>query len=121
MAVSPAIRNFKIQRASDFTEEYVLSTTQTDGSELAMDLVGYSIDAEAWDYDRECKYADFSVTSTADNRAVGKFFLTLTDEQTLNFPDELYVNSYSLKSCLVKHFGHQKRNRNVTQFSVLGC
>ena len=92
MAVSPAIRNFKIQRASYFTEEYVLSTTQTDGSELAMDLVGYSIDAEAWDYDRECKYADFGVTATSENKLVGKFFLTLTDEQTLNFPDELYYD-----------------------------
>ena len=107
MAVSPAIRNFKIQRASDFTEEYVLSSTQTDGSELAMDLAGFGIEAEAWDYDRECKYADFSVTSTADNRAIGKFFLTLTDEQTLNFPDELYydvmlTNTDGLKEYYVK-------------------
>lgn len=107
MAVTPAIRNFKIQRASDFTEEYVLSSTQTDGSELAMDLAGFGIEAEAWDYDRECKYADFTVTSTADNRAVGKFFLTLTDEQTLNFPDELYydvmlTNTSGLKEYYVK-------------------
>ena len=107
MAVTPAIRNFKIQRASDFTEEYVLSTTQTDGSELAMDLAGYGIEAEAWDYDRECKYADFTVTSTADNRKDGKFFLTLTDEQTVNFPNELYydvmlTNTDGLKEYYVK-------------------
>ena len=107
MAVIPAIRNFKIQRASDWTEEYELSSTQTDGSELAMDLAGFGIEAEAWDYDRECKYADFTVTATADNRAVGKFFLTLTDEQTLNFPDELYydvmlTNTSGLKEYYVK-------------------
>ena len=107
MAVNPGLRNFTLQRAADWNEEYVLSSTQANGSIVPMDLTGFTIEAEAWDKERECKYADFSVTSTADNRAVGKFFLTLTDEQTLNFPDELYydvmlTNTDGLKEYYVK-------------------
>ena len=52
----------------------------------------FTPEAEAWDKERECKYADFTVTSTYDNRIAGKFFLSLTDEQTINFPDELYYD-----------------------------
>ena len=57
-----------------------------------MDLTGFTIEAQAWDEEREFKYADFNVTASSDNLLVGKFFLTLTDVQTLNFPDELYYD-----------------------------
>ena len=87
MAVNPGLRNFTLQRAADWNEEYILSSTQADGSIVPMDLT-----AQAWDEERQFKYADFTVTSSYDNKIVGKFFLSLTDEQTLNFPDELYYD-----------------------------
>jgi hypothetical protein len=92
MAVNPGLRNFTLQRAADWNEEYILSSTQADGSIVPMDLTGFTIEAQAWDEEREFKYADFGVTATNDNRIIGKFFLTLTDVQTLNFPDELYYD-----------------------------
>ena len=92
MAVNPGLRNFTLQRAADWNEEYVLSSTQANGSIVPMDLTGFTIEAEAWDKERECKYADFNVTATSDNKIAGKFFLSLTDQQTLNFPDELYYD-----------------------------
>lgn len=92
MAINPGLRNFTLQRAADWNEEYILSSTQANGSVVPMDLTGFVIEAEAWDKERECKYADFTVTSTYDNRIAGKFFLSLTDEQTINFPDELYYD-----------------------------
>ena len=69
-----------------------MASTQANVSIVPMDLTGFTIEAEAWDKERECKYADFGVTATSENKLVGKFFLTLTDEQTLNFPDELYYD-----------------------------
>ena len=92
MAINPGLRNFTLQRAADWNEEYILSSTQANGSVVPMDLTGFVIEAEAWDKERECKYADFTVTSTYDNIIAGKFFLSLTDEQTINFPDELYYD-----------------------------
>lgn len=92
MAVNPGLRNFTLQRAADWSEEYILSSTQANGSVVAMDLTGFTIQAQAWDEERDFKYADFAVTASGDNRTIGKFFLSLTDEQTLNFPDELYYD-----------------------------
>ena len=55
MAVNPGLRNFTLQRAADWNEEYVLSSTQANGSIVPMDLTGFTIEAEAWDKERECK------------------------------------------------------------------
>jgi len=104
MAVNPGLRNFTLQRAADWNEEYVLSSTQADGSIVPMDLSGFEIEAQAWDKEREFKYADFGVTATANNKLVGKFFLTLTDEQTLNFPDELYYDVLLTNSSGLKEY-----------------
>ena len=86
MAVSPGLHNIVIQRAADWSEPMEL----TDANDAAIDLAGYTLTAQAWDKDREVKYADFAITYT--NRTLGKFELSLTDTQTLTFPDKLYYD-----------------------------
>ena len=90
MAVNPGLRNFTLQRGMDWSEQYVFSSTQTDGSELPMDLTGYTVSSEAWDKEREFKYASFNVAY--DNLPLGTISLSLTNDQTVNFPDELYYD-----------------------------
>ena len=86
MAVSPGLNNITVQRAADWSEAIQI----TDANDAAMDLAGYTITAQAWDINREVKHADFTITYT--NRTLGKFELTLTDTQTLTFPDTLYYD-----------------------------
>ena len=100
MAISPALRNFTLQRGMDWSEQYIFKSTQTDGSEVAMDLAGYTVASEAWDKVRDFKYATFGVVY--DDRPNGKISLVLTDIHTIDFPDELYydvllTNSSGLK------------------------
>ena len=52
-----------------------------------MDLSGSSMIAQAWDEERDVKYADFGVTYT--NRATGIIDLALTDTQTATFSPNL--------------------------------
>ena len=87
MAISPALRNFILQRGSDWNEQYIFKSTQDDGSEVAMDLSGSSIAAQAWDKERDVKYADFSVTYT--DRSAGSVSITLTDTQTATFTPDI--------------------------------
>ena len=96
MAISPALRNFTLQRGMDWSEQYIFKSTQTDGSEVAMDLAGYTVASEAWDKDRDFKYADFIVTYT--DRPNGKIKLSLTDDQTIHFPDELQYDIVLINS-----------------------
>jgi len=86
MAVSPGLHNITVQRAADWSEPYEI----TDPNDAAMNLTGYVRKAEAWHLDRQVKYADFTVNYT--NRTLGKFELSLTDTQTLTFPDTLYYD-----------------------------
>ena len=103
MAISPALRNYTLQRGMDWSEQYIFKSTQADGSEVAMDLTGYTIASEAWDKDRDVKYATFAVTY--DDRPNGKISLLLTDEQTALFPDELYYDVLlTTQSGLKEHY-----------------
>ena len=86
MAISPGLHNIIVQRGADWSEPIEL----TDDNDAAIDLAGYTITAQAWDKDREVKYADFAITYT--NRTLGKFELSLTDTQTAAFPDKLYYD-----------------------------
>ena len=90
MAINPGLRNFTLQRGMDWSEQYIFKSTQADGSEVAMDLTGYTVASEAWDKDRDVKYATFGVVY--DDKQAGKISLVLTDIQTINFPDELYYD-----------------------------
>tara|TARA_R100000278_G_scaffold121791_1_gene106485 strand:- start:1951 stop:2301 length:351 start_codon:yes stop_codon:yes gene_type:complete len=90
MSSPPALQNLEIYRATDWVQEYHLENEQSDGSYTAMDLSGFSIASQAWDEERDYKFADFVVAFV--DRANGKFKLSLTDDQTVNFPDELYYD-----------------------------
>ena len=90
MSSPPAMQNLEIYRATDWFQEYILETEQTDGSFTAMDLAGFTITSQAWDEERDYKFADFVVGYT--DRTNGKFKLSLTDDQTVDFPDELYYD-----------------------------
>ena len=87
MSSPAALQNIEVTRANDWIREYVVSSKQTDGTFSPMDLTGASVIAQAWDHEREFKYADFFVTMVDISN--GKFKLKLTDDQTLHFPDEL--------------------------------
>ena len=102
MAISPALRNFILQRGSDWNEQYIFKSTQDDGSEVAMDLSGSSIAAQAWVKEWDVKYADFSVVY--DDRPNGKFSLVLTDTQPELFPDELYYDVLLTNSTGLKEY-----------------
>lgn len=83
MAIEPGLYNFTLQRASDWSLDLELK----DGDNDPISLVGYTVSSQAWDEDRIKKYADISIAYT--DRANGKVKLSLTDDQTLLFPDSL--------------------------------
>ena len=86
MAVVPGSYSFTLQRRAD----YSLDLQFKDSSDAVIDLTGYTVYAQAWDKGRTTKSADFTVTYT--NRSNGEISLSLTDEQTAAFPDELYYD-----------------------------
>ena len=75
MSSPPALQNLEIYRATDWFQEYILETEQTDGSFTAMDLAGFTITSQAWDEERDYKFAAYVV-----------------GYQTVDFPDELYYD-----------------------------
>jgi len=84
MAVEPGIYDFQLQRRSDHEIPLVFK----DGSSDAIDLTGYTVEAQVWNETRANKYADFTVTYT--NRSIGSISISLTDTQTTTFtPNEL--------------------------------
>jgi len=96
MAVEPGIYNFSVQRAAD--HELVLIFKDSNGD--AIDLTDWTVASQAWDEDRSTKYADFTVTYT--DRTAGTVKLSLSDEDTDDFPaelryDVLLTNSDGLK------------------------
>ena len=98
MARIPAIYDFDIDKATDWDETYNFhSNTNPDNETLVpLDLNGSTVEATAWDLEREHKYADFNVTYI--NKTTGKVKLNLTDSQTANFPDELHYDVIVINS-----------------------
>lgn len=86
MAVSPGIYNFTVQRAAD--HELVLIFKDSNGD--AIDLTGWTVASQAWNEARSTKYADFTVTYT--DRSAGTVKLALSDEDTADFPNELFYD-----------------------------
>jgi|TARA_Y100000052_G_C2877593_1_gene43581 hypothetical protein len=86
MAVNPGTYNFLIQRASDWS---VLLQFK-DSNNAAINLTGATVAAQAWDKERTTKHADFGVAYTS--RSNGQVTISLTDAQTVNFPDNLYYD-----------------------------
>jgi hypothetical protein len=86
MAISPGTYNISLQRRAD----YSITLQFKDSANAAIDLTGWTVAAQAWNQNRTTKYADFSVTYT--NRNTGTIAISLTDDQTALFPNEVYYD-----------------------------
>ena len=96
MSTPPVIHNLEVYKATDWGYSYVFSSEAADGTVTPTNLNGATILAQAWDEERDFKYADFGVTY--DDRVNGQFSLALTDDQTAHFPDELYYDVVLIQS-----------------------
>ena len=83
MAISPGTYNMTIQRRSDHNIQLVFK----DSNSNAINLTGFTVEAQVWEETRTTKYADFGVTYT--NRSTGTIDLALTDTQTATFSPNL--------------------------------
>tara|TARA_R100000231_G_scaffold49004_1_gene41911 strand:- start:343 stop:684 length:342 start_codon:yes stop_codon:yes gene_type:complete len=84
MAISPGTYNFTLQRRSDHSIPLLFK----DSNNNAINLTGFTVEAQVWEETRTTKYADFSVTYT--DRTAGSVKISLTDTQTATFtPDVL--------------------------------
>ena len=83
MAIQPGTYNMTVQRRSDHSIQLVFK----DSNNAAIDLTGFTVEAQVWEETRTTKYADFSVTYT--NRSTGTIDIALTDTQTATFSPEL--------------------------------
>lgn len=86
MAISPGIYNIPIQRRAD----YYVTLQFKDSTGVAINLTGWTADAEMWNKQRTTKYVDFTVTYT--NLAAGTISLALTDTQTTTLPTKAYYD-----------------------------
>ena len=97
MAVSPGVYNMTIQRRTDHSIQLVFKDSNND----AIDLTGYTVEAQVWEETRTTKFADWTVTYT--NRNTGTVDIALTDTQTATFTpnllkyDVLLTNASGLK------------------------
>jgi hypothetical protein len=86
MAVAPGIYNFTVQRGAD----HELALVFKDSNNAVIDLTNWTVTSQAWNEARTTKYADFTVTYT--DRSNGSVKIALSDEDTVDFPDELYYD-----------------------------
>jgi hypothetical protein len=86
MAISPGTYNISLQRRAD----YSVTLQFKDSTNTAINLTGWTVEAQAWNQGRTTKYADFTVTYT--DRAAGTVAIALTDEQTALLPNEAYYD-----------------------------
>ena len=97
MAITPGTYNMTVQRRSDHAIQLVFK----DSDSNAINLSGYTVEAQVWEETRTTKYADFAVTYT--NRSTGTIDIALTDTQTATFSpnilkyDVLLTNPSGLK------------------------
>ena len=97
MAITPGTYNMTVQRRSDHSVQLVFK----DSSNAAINLTGFTVEAQVWEETRTTKYADFAVTYT--NRNTGTVDIALTDTQTATFSpdilkyDVLLTNGSGLK------------------------
>ena len=97
MAIQPGTYNMTVQRRSDHSIQLVFK----DGNNAAINLTGYTVEAQVCEETRTTKYADFTVAYT--NRDTGTIDISLTDTQTATFSpsvlkyDVLLTNPSGLK------------------------
>ena len=84
MAIQPGTYNFTLQRRSDHSIPLLFK----DGNDAAINLTGYTVEAQVWEETRSIKYADWTIAYT--DRSAGTVDISLTDTQTATFlPDNL--------------------------------
>ena len=98
MAISPGTYNISLQRRAD----YSVTLQFKDSTNAAINLTGWTVEAQAWNQGRTTKYADFAVTYT--DRAAGTVAIALTDEQTASFPNEAYYDVLLTNSSGLKEY-----------------
>ncbi len=98
MAVSPGIYNISLQRRAD----YYVTLQFKDPTGTAIDLTGWTVDAQAWNKKRTTKYADFAVDYT--DRSAGTVSISLTDTQTEALPDEVYYDVLLTNTTGIKEY-----------------
>jgi len=86
MAITPGTYNFTVQRGADHQIVLVFK----DSAGTVINLTDWTVASQAWNQARSTKYADFTVAYT--DRTNGKVTLSLSDEDTVDFPDELYYD-----------------------------
>lgn len=86
MAITPGIYNFTVQRGADHQIVLVFK----DSAGTVINLTDWTVASQAWNEARTKKYADFSVAYT--DRTNGKVTLSLSDEDTVGFPEKLYYD-----------------------------
>lgn len=86
MAIPPGTYNICLQRRAD----YSITLQFNDSTDTAINLTGWTVEAQVWNQGRTTKYADFAVTYT--NRATGTIAIALTDTDTATFPNEAYYD-----------------------------
>ena len=83
MAVTPGTYNMTIQRRSDHAIQLVFK----DSNNSAINLTGFTVEAQVWEETRTTKYADWTITYT--NRSTRTIDMSLTDTQTATFSPSL--------------------------------
>ena len=83
MAIQPGTYNFTLQRRSDHSIPLLFK----DGNDVAINLTGYTVEAQVWEETRTTKYADFTTTYT--DRSAGSVSIALTDTQTATFTPDI--------------------------------
>ena len=83
MAIKPGTYNMTVQRRSDHSVQLIFK----DNTNTALNLTGYTVEAQVWEDTRTTKYADFAVAYT--DRAAGTVDISLTDTQTATFSPNL--------------------------------
>ena len=86
MAISPGQYNISLQRRAD----YSITLQFKDSTAAAINLTGWTVEAEVWNKQRTTKYVDFTVTYT--NRVTGTIGIALTDTETTALPTKAYYD-----------------------------
>ena len=60
MAIQPATYNMTIQRRSDHKIQIIFK----DSTNTAINLTGYTVEAQVWEEPRSIKYADWTIAYT---------------------------------------------------------
>jgi hypothetical protein len=98
MAVQPGTYNISLQRRAD----YYVTLQFKDATATAINLTGWTVEAQAWNQQRTTKYADFAVEYT--NRATGTVKISLTDTQTALLPNEAYYDVLLTDTAGIKEY-----------------